>query len=93
MSDEAYLEFVKQFIDPKRFKLKKIDPELLEKILLLFKTEIMYGEQINDHLDIFFNDIELSNATITELRQLDPESFVQVIDTFSQYLVELPDEE
>jgi len=92
MSDEAYLEFVKQFIDPKRFKLKDIDPELLEKILLLFKTEIMYGEQINDHLDIFFNDIELSNATMTELSQLD-ESFAQVIETFTQHLNEIPDEE
>jgi hypothetical protein len=92
MSDEAYLAFVKEFIDPKRFKLKDIDPELLEKILLLFKTEIMYGEQINDHLDIFFNDIELSNATRTELAQLD-DSFVQVIETFSKHLNDIPDQD
>jgi nondiscriminating glutamyl-tRNA synthetase len=60
--DEAeYLSFVKNFIDTERFDIKSVDEKWLNEVLMLFKNEISYGLQINDHLNIFFEDVEVSD--------------------------------
>ncbi|QEH62388.1 glutamyl-tRNA synthetase [Spiroplasma chinense] len=70
LTEEQYLEFVKPFIDKERFSIDNKDQEWLDQVLLLFKKELEFAQQINDHLDIFFNEIEISEATKKVLSEL-----------------------
>ncbi|QGS52436.1 glutamate--tRNA ligase [Spiroplasma tabanidicola] len=70
MDESSYLEFTKKFIDSNRFDISKKDNDWLNKVLLLFKKELEYGEQINNHLDIFFNDVAISEQTKKTLSTL-----------------------
>lgn len=63
LTDEDYLAFTKNFVDTTRFTLADKSEAWLNAVLLLFKKEIEFGSQINEHLDIFFNDIILEDET------------------------------
>ncbi|AXK50907.1 glutamate--tRNA ligase [Spiroplasma alleghenense] len=71
ISDQDYLLFIKEFVDEKRFNLSKYDTNTIDKIMLLFKREIDFGVQINDHLDLFFNEhSKMDEATKDTLKEL-----------------------
>ena len=63
ISDEQFLLFIKRFIDEKRYAFKIRSSEWTDAVLLLFKKEIDFGQQINDHLDIFFDKSDFDNET------------------------------
>jgi nondiscriminating glutamyl-tRNA synthetase len=57
IDNEYYLNFVKSYIDTTRFPIANVDQQWLDNVLLLFKNEISCAIEINDHLDIFFEDV------------------------------------
>ncbi|ASZ09419.1 glutamate--tRNA ligase [Mesoplasma chauliocola] len=71
LNEEQYLDFTKKFIDSNRFNISTKSIEWLNQVLLLFKKELEFAEQINNHLDIFFNDIDLSSEIIDGLKTID----------------------
>ncbi|ALD66892.1 glutamate--tRNA ligase [Spiroplasma cantharicola] len=68
MNEQDYIKFVTNFIDKNRFDIKGKDKAWINSVLLLFKKELEYGIQINDHLDIFFNKI-IDEKTKTVLKE------------------------
>lgn len=70
LTDDQYLAFVTQFIDQTRFDLATKSNQWLNAVLLLFKKELEFGMQINDHLDLFFNDFAFDQSTIDQLAEL-----------------------
>ncbi|ASP28743.1 glutamyl-tRNA synthetase [Spiroplasma corruscae] len=56
MSDEDYLKFIINFIDNNRFDISKVSRDWLYNVLMLYKKEVEFGIQINDHLNLFFED-------------------------------------
>lgn len=89
IDESYYLEFVKNFIDNKRFDHTSKDQEWLNNVLLMFKKEIDFAEQINDHLDLFFNAIELSNETKETLNSFGDTS--SLINSFKTSIENLND--
>ncbi|WP_342268933.1 glutamate--tRNA ligase [Spiroplasma endosymbiont of Aspidapion aeneum] len=63
IDEKKYLNEVKNFIDYERFNFDKKNA-LFNKILLLFKNEIDYFSQINNHLDIFTDNKKVDSETI-----------------------------
>ncbi len=55
ISDDDYIKFVINFIDENKFEIKNKKDNWIRSVLLLFKKELEFASQINDHLDIFFN--------------------------------------
>ncbi|AGR42528.1 glutamate--tRNA ligase [Spiroplasma diminutum] len=55
MNDKDYIDFIINFIDKNRFDISNKESSWIESVLILFKKELEFGIQINDHLDIFFN--------------------------------------
>ncbi|WP_026389285.1 glutamate--tRNA ligase [[Acholeplasma] multilocale] len=88
MDDDKYLEFVKPFIDQERFDLTGKTDEWINAILMLFKKEIEFGAQINDHLDLFFNDIEIDVETKNQLNEL--EGYENLISIFKSKIESTP---
>ncbi|WP_338972684.1 glutamate--tRNA ligase [Spiroplasma endosymbiont of Panorpa germanica] len=71
ISESDYLDFIKEFINKEKFDLSKYSIADIDKILILFKREIEFGVQINDHLDLFFNDnLKMDEATKSILKEL-----------------------
>lgn len=70
ISDEKYLDFVKEFIDPK-FEVSKLKEDELNGILMLFKKEIEYGVQINDHIGMFFTEVNASKEDLELLKSFE----------------------
>jgi hypothetical protein len=91
LTEKEYLTFVKPFIDETRFNLLHKEDSWLDKVLLLFKNEIEYGQQINHHLDLFFNEITLSGETQAQLASLG--NFEKLIKTLVNDLKEVSDNE
>ncbi|AKU80299.1 glutamate--tRNA ligase [Spiroplasma turonicum] len=56
LNDADYLSFVKEFINKDKFSISDIDVNWLDEVLLLFKKEIEFGIQINDHLGLFWDN-------------------------------------
>ncbi|WP_338985023.1 glutamate--tRNA ligase [Spiroplasma endosymbiont of Diplazon laetatorius] len=54
MSEEDFVKFVIKFVDKNKFNLEGKSEDWINSVLLLFKKELEFGSQINDHLDIFF---------------------------------------
>ncbi|AUF83270.1 glutamate--tRNA ligase [Mesoplasma syrphidae] len=71
LSDEKYLDFIKNFIDKTRFDTTSKTKEWIDQVLLLFKKEVEFGIQINDHLNIFFNDIQIDQEVRNQLEELE----------------------
>ncbi|AHI53379.1 glutamate--tRNA ligase [Spiroplasma culicicola] len=69
LSEDEYFDFTKKFIDTSRFDIDSKSTEWLKNVLMLYKKELEFGAQINDHLDMFFNNFELSQETKITLEQ------------------------
>ncbi|WP_338983448.1 glutamate--tRNA ligase [Spiroplasma endosymbiont of Othius punctulatus] len=67
IEDKEYLTFVKEFVDSK-YDLSKFSEDEFNQLLLLFKKEIEFGIQINDHLDLFFIDRKVSSEDLKTLK-------------------------
>jgi len=91
LTEKEYLTFIKEFIDQKRFPIKEKNESWLNQVLLLFKNEIEYGIQINDHLDLFFNDLLLSEQTLEQFKELT--GYEQLIASFAAELEKLTTKE
>ncbi|WP_027063423.1 glutamate--tRNA ligase [Mesoplasma seiffertii] len=87
LTDEEYLSFIKPFIDQTRFDLTNKPEQWINHVLLLFKKEVEFGMQINDHLDIFFNDIEVDQETRDQLAEL--ENYQNLITIFKDKITNL----
>ncbi|WP_338969719.1 glutamate--tRNA ligase [Spiroplasma endosymbiont of Labia minor] len=87
MSSDDYLFFIKEFIDSNRFKISNKNNEWLDDVLLLFKNEIEFGLQINDHLDLFFNERDYTDKLKSELLKLN--DYKKLIEIFKIKLNEL----
>ncbi|WP_031542283.1 glutamate--tRNA ligase [Mesoplasma photuris] len=89
MSDEDYLVFIKQFIDQTKYDISNKETNWLNTMLMLFKKEIEFGNQINDHLDLFFNDITLTEESQQQLKEL--EGHIDLINIFESKINGLSD--
>ncbi|AKX34683.1 glutamyl-tRNA synthetase [Spiroplasma litorale] len=87
MDDQKYVNFVKKFIDVKKYDYLTKDSEWLNEILLLYKKELDYGIQINDHLDLFFGDNQLKQFDV--LKNID--NWKEVVNEFKNMLVAIED--
>ncbi|AUM63033.1 glutamate--tRNA ligase [Spiroplasma monobiae] len=70
MSEEDFTKFVINFVDQTKFDLSNRDQKWVESVLLLFKKELEFGVQINDHLDIFFEK-QIDDKTREVLKEFD----------------------
>ncbi|AGR41655.1 glutamate--tRNA ligase [Spiroplasma taiwanense] len=68
LDDLNYINFVKKFIDIKKFNIKEKEKKWINDVLLLFKKELEFGQQVNEHLDIFFNKENMDLQTIEVLK-------------------------
>ncbi|UZK64178.1 glutamate--tRNA ligase [Mycoplasma mycoides subsp. capri] len=89
LDDDKYLEFVKSFINTNKFDITSKSETWLNHLLLLYKKELEYAEQINDHLDLFFNKTTLDNNTIDVLNNLT--SYKNVVEIFKNQINDLKD--
>ncbi|AHI54224.1 glutamyl-tRNA synthetase [Spiroplasma sabaudiense Ar-1343] len=71
MPDLDYTIFIKDFVDQSKFDFKKYSEHDFNQILLLFKKEIGFGVEINEHLQLFFNP----NSIIDEKSKLTLKEF------------------
>jgi len=53
LSDEDYLKFIKPFL---KLDVSEKSDEWINKLLLIYKEHLSYGNEINELVDIFFND-------------------------------------
>lgn len=86
ISEVEYLTFIKPFIDKNKFPWEEKDVDLvwLDAVLLLFKNEIEYGEQINNHLGLFFNQTKFRREDLAEIKTFG--DFSQLIDILEDQL-------
>ncbi|WBX35815.1 glutamate--tRNA ligase [Mycoplasma capricolum] len=89
LDDDKYLEFVKSFINTNKFDITSRSETWLNHLLLLYKKELEYAEQINDHLDLFFNKNTLDNNTIDVLNNLT--NYKNVVEIFKNQINDLKD--
>ncbi|WP_434335366.1 glutamate--tRNA ligase [Mycoplasma capricolum subsp. capricolum] len=89
LDDDKYLEFVKSFINTNKFDITSKTETWLNHLLLLYKKELEYAEQINDHLDLFFNKNTLDNNTIDVLNNLT--NYKNVVEIFKNQINDLKD--
>ncbi|QVK06952.1 glutamate--tRNA ligase [Mycoplasma mycoides] len=89
LDDDKYLEFVKSFINTDKFDITSKSETWLNHLLLLYKKELEYAEQINDHLDLFFNKNTHDNNTIDVLNNLT--NYKNVVEIFKNQINDLKD--
>ena len=69
MDDDKYLEFIRPFLT---YDVSDKSDEWINKLLLIYKDHISYGKEINDVVNIFFNDdINISDEN-KEFLESDP---------------------
>ncbi|AVN59254.1 glutamate--tRNA ligase [Mesoplasma florum] len=82
LSEEEYLEFTKKYINTEMFNTKEKSEDWLNQVLLLFKKELEFADQINNHLNIFFNEVDVTSETIEILKTIeDHESVIKEFET------------
>ncbi|ATZ21896.1 glutamate--tRNA ligase [Mesoplasma tabanidae] len=89
LSEEKYLEFTKIFIDKDKFDISIRSEKWLNQVLLLFKKELEFAQQINNHLPIFFNNTVITNQTFETLRSIcDNEKVIKEFENQINFLAE-----
>ncbi|ATZ18353.1 glutamate--tRNA ligase [Mesoplasma melaleucae] len=93
LTEEEYLKFTKKYVDQTRFNIASKSETWLNQVLLLFKKELEFAEQINNHLDIFFNDVKISAETLAVLNAIENndvivKEFEKQINNLSEWTVE-----
>ena len=84
MEDEAWLAFVTPFVE-EAYDLSDISTDWLNHLLLLYKEQLQYGEEIVELISMYFKDPELS-AEAKEV--LEDERTKQVAQAFLDNLPE-----
>lgn len=93
LTEEEYLSFTKKYVDQNKFNFATKSEIWLNQILLLFKKELEFAEQINNHLDIFFNNVKISTETLAVLNSIEDnqiviKEFEKQINDLSEWNVE-----
>ncbi len=87
LSDEKYLEYIKPFLT---HDISDKSEEWVNKLLLIYKDHLSYGKEINELVNIFFNDeINISNEN-KEFLESD-ENIPIVIKAYKEELENLKD--
>ena len=87
LPDEKYLEFVRPFLT---YDVHDKSEEWVNTLLLTYKDHISYGKEINEVVDIFFNDEFTISKENQEFLESD-ENIPLVIKTYKEELASLPD--
>ena len=86
LSDEEYLKFVRPFLE---YDVSDKDEEWIDKLLLIYKDHISYGKEINEVVNIFFNDKINISKELEEFLESD-ENIPIVINAYKEELAKLP---
>lgn len=85
LSDEDYLKFVRPFLT---YDVSDKEEEWVNRLLLIYKDHLSYGSEINDLVNIFFNDdINISEENKNFLAS--DENIPLVINTYREELENL----
>lgn len=85
LSDEEYINYIKPFLN---HDVTNKSEEWINKLLLIYKDHISYGKEINDVVNIFFNDeINISKEN-QEFLESDP-MINEVINCYKEELANL----
>ena len=85
LSDEEYINYIKPFLN---HDVTNKSEEWINKLLLIYKDHISYGKEINDVVNIFFNDeINISKEN-QEFLESDP-MINDVINCYKEELTNL----
>lgn len=85
LSDEEYINYIKPFLN---HDVTNKSEEWINKLLLIYKDHISYGKEINDVVNIFFNDeINISKEN-QEFLESDP-MINEVINCYKEELTNL----
>lgn len=85
LSDEEYINYIKPFLN---HDVTNKSEEWINKLLLIYKDHISYGKEINDVVNIFFNDeIKISKEN-QEFLESDP-MINEVINCYKEELANL----
>ena len=85
LSDEEYINYIKPFLN---HDVTNKSEEWINKLLLIYKDHISYGKEINDVVNIFFNDeINISKEN-QEFLESDP-MINDVINCYKEELANL----
>jgi len=87
LSDEQYLDFVRPYLT---YDVTDKSEEWINKLLLIYKDHISYGKEINDVVDIFFNDEFVISNENQEFLESD-ENIPVVINAYKEELEKLED--
>ncbi|MBE6140925.1 MAG: glutamate--tRNA ligase [Firmicutes bacterium] len=68
MSDEKYLEWIKNFLEEKNIN----DENWLNRLLLIYKNQLNYGAEINELTKVFFQDNIILTEDLQEFMESDP---------------------
>lgn len=86
LSDEDYLKFVRPFLT---HDVSDKKDEWVDKLLLIYKDHLSYGKEINELVNIFFNDaLNISEENLEFLSS--DENIPKVINTYREELENLP---
>lgn len=80
LNEEDYFDFIKPFIEQNKF-VEEMDYEMQKNVGLMFKQEILYGEQIIELLDQVFTKNEDLNEEEKEM--INKESSAKVCSLFA----------
>jgi len=85
LSDEEYLKFIRPFL---KLNISDKSEEWINKLLLIYKDHLSYGNEINELVNIFFNDeINISKENMEFLNS--DENIPIVINTYREELESL----
>jgi glutamyl-tRNA synthetase len=87
LSDEEYLKFVRPYLT---HDVSNKSEEWVNKLLLIYKDHISYGKEINDVVNIFFNDEFTISKENEEFLNSD-ENISVVINTYREELEKITD--
>ncbi len=85
LSDEDYLKFIRPFFTK---DVSDKNEEWVDKLLLIYKDHLNYGKEINELVDIFFNDEITISKENQEFLNSD-ENIPKVIATYKEELANL----
>ena len=87
LSEQEYLEYIKPFLT---WDVSNKSPEWVEKLLLIYRSHIFCGSEINEVVKIFFNkDITISKENQEFLRS--DENITKVIACYKEELEKITD--
>ncbi len=87
MNDEDYIKFVRPFLT---LDVSNKSEEWVNKLLLIYKNHLSYGKEINELVNIFFNEEINISSELQEFMKSD-ENIDLVIKTYYEELAKLED--